>query len=296
MKKAMKFQNLMTPRQAGELARLRVLSGPDSGSVFVVTASMARIGRDVSNDVVLGDLKASRSHAELVINSGQAQIRDIGSTSGIEINGKVMKDSQLKNGDRISIGETQFEVILTFDGSKGPQKTFIEKNRKMILALAGLMLISILLPQVENAQKKKKAEYVDPNEMLSERSGGLIEPPVQDPKAEKAAEGFFREGFREFRANNYNRAMVDFETALQIYPQHALANVYLASTKKAMADDAKKQFEEAQKDEEAYRIEEARSTYNAVKRLYGREPASEQYKEAQKRIEDLDKKLKEENH
>jgi pSer/pThr/pTyr-binding forkhead associated (FHA) protein len=90
MPNALRFRNWKTPKQVGERVRLKVVHGPDSGSLFVVTAPKFTIGRGEENDVVIGDLRASRRHAELVRQpNGMWHLTDLGSQNGVVWNGKI---------------------------------------------------------------------------------------------------------------------------------------------------------------------------------------------------------------
>ena len=62
--KVTRFRVQNVARQAGELARFRVAKGPDRGSIFVLRDSRVTIGRGEDSDIMIGDLKASRFHAE----------------------------------------------------------------------------------------------------------------------------------------------------------------------------------------------------------------------------------------
>lgn len=58
--KVQRFSNAEMERQAGEVARLRVLKGADQGSIFIVKASSIILGRGDEADIRVADLKASR--------------------------------------------------------------------------------------------------------------------------------------------------------------------------------------------------------------------------------------------
>ena len=49
MATAVRFKQIMTPRQPGEFARLKVLQGPDTGAVYVIFGAKALIGRGGRN-------------------------------------------------------------------------------------------------------------------------------------------------------------------------------------------------------------------------------------------------------
>src|SRR6187401_1423631 len=80
MGNALRFRQWKTPRQTGERARLKIVHGPDSGCLFVVTGDLITLGRGEENDVVFADLRASRKHAELKkLANGRWHLRDLGS-------------------------------------------------------------------------------------------------------------------------------------------------------------------------------------------------------------------------
>ena len=160
----------------------------------------------------------------------------------------------------------------------------------MILGI--LALAAFGLPEYEKKQRKKKLDYVDPNNGSSDRSISSLNSPTLDEKSRLAAENYFKEGMREFRALNYIRARVAFETALQENPTHVLSMVYLENTKKKMEAEAKTLIETAKKDEDANRLSGAIHKYEAVKRIYARDTNNALYKEAVIKIEDLQKKIK----
>ncbi len=115
---ALKFKNPYTPKQAGEVGRLKVVQGPEKGSVFVLTSAQAVFGRGEEADVVILDRKASRRHG-LLQWTGQAwQVSDMGSSNGIIVNGKNVKNSNVGSGDTITFGETTFEVMFPDVGTR----------------------------------------------------------------------------------------------------------------------------------------------------------------------------------
>lgn len=177
-------------------------------------------------------------------------------------------------------------------GANVVKASFLEKNKKVLFALAGLMFLTALLPQVEQKQRAKKNAYVEPVELTAERALGGLTPLQMDPAIIRRAEGYFKEGFREFRARNFIRARTQFETSLQIYPDHALSRIYLSSTNKAMEDEAKAHFNDAKRDEEANRVKMAFLHYDAVRRMFSRDQSNPLFKEADTRALELEKRVK----
>jgi predicted component of type VI protein secretion system len=81
--------------------------------VFDLSAEVIMMGRDVTNDIVIGDAEMSRQHARLTRTPGGYVLEDLGSTNGTFVNGERLTAPRVLNpGDLIGMGET---VTMTFD-------------------------------------------------------------------------------------------------------------------------------------------------------------------------------------
>ena len=67
------------------------------------------IGRETTCDVIIPDPSVSRRHAEILHNETGWLIRDTGSTNGIIVNGTIVTQSRIYDGDIIDLGTTQLE-------------------------------------------------------------------------------------------------------------------------------------------------------------------------------------------
>ncbi|MBP1623635.1 MAG: serine phosphatase [Acidobacteria bacterium] len=65
------------------------------------------IGRSSTNDLVLGQMGISRSHAEVLFQDGKYLLRDLGSKMGTYLNGTRIEEAVLSNGDRVQLGGLQ---------------------------------------------------------------------------------------------------------------------------------------------------------------------------------------------
>jgi hypothetical protein len=67
------------------------------------------IGRSHGCDIVLADASVSRCHADLRRDGSQWILRDLHSTNGIAVNGRMVLEARLAPGDQISLGRTRLE-------------------------------------------------------------------------------------------------------------------------------------------------------------------------------------------
>ena len=75
-----------------------------------INKRVTTIGRSRDCDIVVADENASRLHAE-VRHSGQDYlIVDMGSTNGLEVNGRSTKRQALADGDVVMLGTTELRV------------------------------------------------------------------------------------------------------------------------------------------------------------------------------------------
>jgi pSer/pThr/pTyr-binding forkhead associated (FHA) protein len=84
-------------------------------SIYLLTDSEMRIGRDPSNSLAIGDLSLSRRHCVLVREADSYTLRDLDSRNGTFVNGRVISEKQLNHGDQISIGESVLVFLLKED-------------------------------------------------------------------------------------------------------------------------------------------------------------------------------------
>ena len=81
------------------------------GKRVVVSGSHFVIGRSREADMVVDDPNVSRRHAELRPEQDGWIVRDLGSTNGIQVNGRHVAETALAPGDEITLGLTK----LTFE-------------------------------------------------------------------------------------------------------------------------------------------------------------------------------------
>jgi len=86
---------------------LKILAGPDRGKVYTFDRVEITIGRTMDNDVVLPDPGISRQHMSIRDKGGAYILKDLGSSNGTKLNGKLVKEEVLRPGDVIVAGGAQ---------------------------------------------------------------------------------------------------------------------------------------------------------------------------------------------
>lgn len=70
-----------------------------------------RIGRCETSDLRIDSVQVSREHAQLYQRGNIWTIRDLGSTNGTQVNGKLVRESFLSDGDILAIAETELTFV-----------------------------------------------------------------------------------------------------------------------------------------------------------------------------------------
>ena len=85
-----------------------------NGRTHEIEGRRAVIGRSKECDIQVADPNASRRHAELRREGDAFWLVDLGSTNGLDVNGKRTQRAQLADGDRFTIGTT--ELVFNREG------------------------------------------------------------------------------------------------------------------------------------------------------------------------------------
>lgn len=92
----------------GNAVRARLIDVASNRSYDLAT-NRVLLGRETGNDIVVNDLNASRQHAQIEFEpQGVWVITDLGSTNGTLVNGAPITRRGLADGDRITLGITDF--------------------------------------------------------------------------------------------------------------------------------------------------------------------------------------------
>jgi pSer/pThr/pTyr-binding forkhead associated (FHA) protein len=171
-------------------------------------------------------------------------------------------------------------------------------NKKLLLAAGGAAVLFLLLP--DNPSPSPVPKPASPGATVSRNDGkapntiNLREylPDAGVPTVVKSTDILFKNGFREYWQGNWLRARAQFETVLQILPNHPLALLYLRNCENQIADEVKWHLEKGRKDSQTGRLKSARGHFEAVLRLLYREKTSPAYIDADEQLKKVLKEMK----
>ncbi len=92
---------------------LRVLEGAEAGKGYQIHETPVTIGRDKICAISVKDSRMSRQHGAILYFAPDFFIKDLASSNGTLLDGKPVKQAKLKNGDKIKMGQTVFEFIVS---------------------------------------------------------------------------------------------------------------------------------------------------------------------------------------
>ena len=103
-------QNVISNLPKGE-GILLILKGAGVGARYLLDAAQTKLGRDMSNEIILDDITVSRSHA-LIAKSNGYRIKDLGSLNGSYVNAVAVKESATNAGDEVQIGKYHLTLFI----------------------------------------------------------------------------------------------------------------------------------------------------------------------------------------
>jgi hypothetical protein len=92
--------------------RVSVIAGPMAGNEFYLVDDVTTIGRIKGNTIVIPDPSVSSRHAALKIDQMRYEIADLNSQNKVLVNGQQVNKVYLKDGDRVKLGDTEFQFWL----------------------------------------------------------------------------------------------------------------------------------------------------------------------------------------
>ncbi len=310
---------------------LVILSGSDKGVAYRLVSQKISVGRDPDNDIVLNDTKCSRHHCVITISNDQIIARDVGSKSGIFINGQRFEETAIQLNQPFQVGETtlclrwtggpeqQHSSALQSRGTSvpgnrvGPQQMTVmggavtrgpttQKSSRSafygIIAVVGILVIFALT----TSPKKTNQNYGLRTEAQIEEDIQNAQKRKDDIFREKMAQGVFNnqageaqaayiQGFRDFREGHYNRAIQAFTATLALNPEHALGQKYKRLAEKKLDELVHYNMREGKRAYDQNKFELAKSAYRNVL-IELNDPNNKTYQEAKERLQEVELLLK----
>ena len=103
-------QNVISNLPKGE-GILLILKGAGIGARYLLDAAQTKLGRDMSNEIILDDITVSRSHA-LITKSNGYRLKDLGSLNGSYVNAVAVKEGVINAGDEVQIGKYHLTLFI----------------------------------------------------------------------------------------------------------------------------------------------------------------------------------------
>jgi pSer/pThr/pTyr-binding forkhead associated (FHA) protein/tetratricopeptide (TPR) repeat protein len=99
-------------------AKLKVIQGGGQQKEYLLARDRVTLGRGTDNDILVPDIAISRQHCEIKrLPGGTFRLADMQSGNGTKLNGARVLDAELLGGDRIEIGSTILEFVVTGPGA-----------------------------------------------------------------------------------------------------------------------------------------------------------------------------------
>lgn len=113
-------------------AELKVVGGKHAGQVIPLNRRKFLIGREQDCQLRPNSEMVSRHHCVFSVDDYSVRLRDLGSTNGTIVNGeRIRRETVLSAGDRILIGNLDFEFILR------PGVSVPEADSKLLASVTG---------------------------------------------------------------------------------------------------------------------------------------------------------------
>ena len=100
------------PFLAANRAVIVTLSGTTAGNEYELDRERTVVGRGPGVELAFDDKTMSQEHAAFEVRDDAMWVRDLGSTNGVLVNGGQTLSCELNHGDRIELGDHQFQLVI----------------------------------------------------------------------------------------------------------------------------------------------------------------------------------------
>jgi hypothetical protein len=203
--------------------------------VYKILAENVTIGRHPQNDVVLEDPTVSGEHARISYDGVAFEIADLGSRGGIRVNARPVTQAEIRDGDRIRLGNSVFVFsVKTKSGAPAatsgggppaaqPQMAAAARVRVAIYGVVSLVLAGAILAMLGAKQDGRQLDTERGRVGLRD-IGPLgieqFEPPVHQPTDEQIRQAalHLQRGIIELDSGNLLDAIGQLQLSLQSNP------------------------------------------------------------------------------
>ena len=226
---------------------IKIMNGKDKGVEYKLVSSSVLIGRAKFNDIILNDMKVSRKHAILNVKQGSVNIKKINPENKIIVNGVNTGHAILEPNSIIQLGKTNLKFIdksalqktANVTGYKGTSSRTGDSKAMfytIIVIVSGLLYFllsgedtSSTISQTNSADETERS-LASVEEKASEHYRSLAAT-RRNTIEYKEAQALFIQGFRDYREQNFVRAIDYFNGALALFPNHVLSKRYLMQSR-----------------------------------------------------------------
>lgn len=295
---------------------LKVIIGPDEGFVYKIKKPKIFIGRGDDNDLALQDSRVSRQHAMIEFTSKGILVTDLGSSTGIMLNGKNVKEGYLSPGAVLQIGDSQLkfevrqgeaappalvnaaEMPTAQEPSYRNEPTSSSQGNPLVVItlLTGLGIGGVQYYKNKNQENSAEPTPIRNDVAIQEeidaakkRQDDMIR--LQNTQGKQTqqyieSQSSFVKGFRDYREGQYKRALISLSAALALYPEHELAQRYYQASKRKLDELVQVSLLEGKRAQEKNQYKAAASAYRNVMVLIEDE-SNKNYQEARERYNEI---------
>ncbi|MDH4467857.1 MAG: FHA domain-containing protein [Bacteriovoracaceae bacterium] len=285
--------------------------GPDKGKFFPFQGDRMVVRRGRTVELRVNDINSSREHFEVVRLKTEFILSDLQSQNGTLVNEEKVIQKKILHNDKISFGSTVLSFYISDDFSemvKNPLEYEKKKNslqnlsqQKVSLTAIAVVLVGIFvfLLVTDDEQVVEAPLLNNRNDVASDlrevnaglRLNSRKTEKLVDIEQEKNVKVILNRGLREMREQNYFRAISEFNHALELSPGHPKASFYLNKANDELNSVIEHYNLSATRDLQSLQYRKALISYCSILRLLHNFPESQQYKDTQKKIAEINKVL-----
>lgn len=162
---------------------LVIARGADADERFELSNGQnVLIGRGTDCDIQLHDPSVSRHQCRIQLDGGRVTLIDLASRWGTLVNGRMLKEGELKSGDRITLGDTEIVVVIRSlaDDPTLPPRTRPVMDRDAHEEFPRPAAVESLAPPLGPVRAKGKTtkKNAPPSKPASQRTSRFQPPPA----------------------------------------------------------------------------------------------------------------------